>query len=95
MANHSPGFVTEGYKAADGSVRVTIRGPGKLWSAPADYTLTSHEVEHLITILRDALVEADESDKPSPEDAEDIDPTPDCRCETCPPGGPYTCISTD
>lgn len=25
----------------------------------------------------------------------DDDPSPDCRCEECPNGGPYTCISED
>ena len=86
-----PQFKTEGYKATDGSVRVSVRDPQRGWHQPANYTLTSNEVEHLITILRDALVEADEDVPPM----DDVDPSPDCRCETCPMGGPYTCISTD
>lgn len=93
MTNHSAGFATEGYKASDGSARVTIRGPSKLWSAPADYTLTRLETLKLIQSLAEALEEADAQIDAAP--MEDVDPSPDCRCETCPQGGPYTCISAD
>jgi hypothetical protein len=30
-----------------------------------------------------------------PDGPVDVDPSPDCRCEMCPQGGPYTCISED
>jgi hypothetical protein len=29
------------------------------------------------------------------EERAERDPSPDCRCEECPPGGPFTCISED
>jgi len=38
-------------------------------------------------------VEADDDGVRVTFQAED-DPSPDCRCETCPQGGPYTCIDT-
>ncbi len=31
----------------------------------------------------------------SAEEADDYDPSPECNCETCPRGGPYTCIRHD
>lgn len=91
MANDD--FATEGYKAADGTARVTVRGPGVAWSQPANYTLTRVQTLKLIQSLAEALKEADAEIDNLPMD--DIDPSPDCRCETCPQGGPYTCISTD
>lgn len=90
MANHTKEFATEGYKAADGSLRVSVREPGRLWSQPANYTLTEKET---LSLIQSLIAGLDEAKGFVP--MGDIDPSPDCRCETCPQGGPYTCISTD
>ncbi len=56
--------------------------------------MTEVELSELFNQLRTALDTA-RTCEDEPEELDDVDPSPDCRCETCPQGGPYTCISTD
>ncbi len=86
-------LIVRGYDNYKGELRVQMFDGDPDRHGREIACLTQEEAEQ----LRDALTRllalraADELD----EKLDDIDPSPDCRCETCPQGGPYTCISTD
>jgi hypothetical protein len=52
-------YKTEGYVAADGSVRVSVREPGRGWHQSPNQILTKAETEALIVALTAALREAE------------------------------------
>lgn len=55
MANE---FKCEGYRAADSTVRVSVRRPGVGWAAAASHVLTESEAVALVKAINDALAEA-------------------------------------
>lgn len=52
------------------------------------------EVCAVIDELRDVVRRAEDEEWDVPTVVDD-DPSPECRCETCPRRGPFTCISRD
>lgn len=57
MAND---FKVEGYVAANGSLRVTVREPGRGWHQSANHTLDERQTRDLIESLKMALIQAQE-----------------------------------
>lgn len=58
-------------------------------ASPVSCTFTKAEAQALCVAIDSELERLESVGQ------EDADPSPNCRCETCPMGGPYTCVSKD